>query len=185
MHRNTYLLIVVLAIIAALVVGINLGKKFQKTDTTIVPTVTVIPTEPSVEVTPEIAGASGIPKTSSVPNTIVTNTPCGFSFSYPANNFSILDDKAGSMQLTNKTNKEDVIIMTCQAEIPRPALPQDKIEKMTISGMSVNLYHDSSEKDGSKLDAIIFTHPTKKTDVFISGYGSSFNALISTVSILK
>lgn len=162
MHRNTYLLVIVLAVFAALLIGVNIGKRLQKQ-----------PASPSAP-TP-------IPTTSTK---IYMNTYCGFSLSYPAS-YTVLENASGSAILHNTADKTESITLTCQKAIPRPALPSDKIETFVLSdsSMSATLYHDSSGRDGTPIDVLIFRHP-RGMDIFIAGYGEAFNAAIKTLQIL-
>src|SRR5690348_10778145 len=144
MVRNTFVFISLLAVVAALLVGINVGKKL-----------TAQPTVPLV-VTP----------TPTPPPTTIsyTNSFCGFSVTYPSTLF-LLEDASGSAILNNSLNKEESIAMTCQDEIPRPPLPTTQIDKLSLgttkgTTISANLYHNSSAKDGEQMDALIFHHPT-------------------------
>jgi hypothetical protein len=169
MHRNTYLLVIILAIFAALLVGVNIGKGLQK-QTVSVP----IPT-PSPTPTPTI--------------TIQTYSDmyCGFSLTYPSN-FTVLENASGSAIFNNPADKTQSITLTCQKAIPRPTLSPDNIETFTIpvtSGASVSakLYHESSS-EGTPIDAVIFRHPTNGMDSFIAGYGSAFDAAIKTLQII-
>jgi hypothetical protein len=169
MHRNTYLLVIVLSICAALLVGVNIGKSLQKQSVSI-PTST-----PNLTATP----------TQSIIIQTYMDTYCGFSLSYPSN-FTVLENASGSAILNNPADKTQSITLTCQKGIPRPALPADKIESFLIptSSISATLYHDTSSKDGNPIDAVIFTHPKNKMDIFIAGYGDAFNAAIQTLQIL-
>ena len=169
MHRNTYLLVIVLAVFAALLVGVNIGKGMKKQAA---PT----PSVPSPTPTPVI--------------TIQTylDTYCGFSLSYPSN-YTVLENASGSAILNNPTDKTQSMTLTCQKNIPRPALTADKIETLTIPSTSVasvsaTLYHDSSARDGTPIDAVIFHHLANGMDAFIAGYGSAFDAAIKTLRIL-
>lgn len=170
MHRNTYVVVSILAVLAALVVGVNVGKKISPA-----------PTEPS-PVTPTLA-PSPEPQFQTYVNTI-----CGFSIQY-GNEFSLSDNASGSAILATGDDQSTSIAMTCQKNIPRPPIPADKMESRTFTtttgaSTSATLYHDESAKDGTPMDALIFTHPTRKLDIFIAGYGTAFNALIKTIQIL-
>lgn len=168
MHRNTYILVSALAVLAALVIGVNFGKKIQ-------PSLTVSPT----------------PIVTSIPSPSIqsfVDSACGFSLQYTGE-FSLMDSASGSAILTNTQDKSQSVVMTCQKNIPRSPLPPEKIEAVTlptITGASVSakLYHDSSGKDGAPIDALIFTHPTSKLDVFIAGYGGAFNAILKTIQVI-
>lgn len=163
MHRNTYLLVIVLAVFAALLVGVNIGKRLQKQ----------LPAPPVPTPTPSITIQTYV------------DTYCGFSLSYPSD-YTVLENASGSAILNNPADKMQSITMTCQKAIPRPALTADKIESFPIpeGSISATLYHDSSAKDGTPIDALIFRHPTNGMDCFIAGYGSAFDAAIKTLHIL-
>ncbi len=170
MHRNTYLLVIVLAICAALLVGVNIGKSLQKQ------TVSVPIPSPTPTPTPDITIKT------------YTDTYCGFSFSYPSD-FTVLENASGSAIFSNPTDKTQSITLTCQKAIPRPALTADKIEMFTIpatagASVSAKLYHENSAENGTPIDAVIFRHPTNGMDTFVAGYGDAFNAAIKTLQIL-
>lgn len=169
MHRNTYLLVSILAIIAALLTGVNLGKRLNKPPSeTPTPAVTTTPTPITATKT-------------------YLNDYCGFSLSYP-DTYTILEDASGSAILQYSKDTATFITMTCQNDIPRSPLPPDKIETLSIptstgASVSAKLYHDANNRDGSPIDAVIFTHPKNKMDVFIAGYGDAYNAAIKTIQI--
>lgn len=169
MHRNTYILISILAVVAALVIGVNIGKKFSKTPEVVPVSVTPTPTQTPIKL-----------ETYSDPY-------CGISFSYPST-LSVLDSASGSALLTNAKDTSESVAVACQDEIPRPPLVAEKIESLILpdgeATIAAKLYHDASPKDGSPIDALIFRHPKKKMDVFIAGFGETFNELIKTVQLL-
>lgn len=165
MHRNTYLLVIVLAVFAALIVGVNIGKKFTK------PAIPVV----------------SLPTPTQTPTPVIqtyTDTFCGFSLSYPSN-FTILDNASGSAILNNTSDKMQSITLTCQKNIPAPKISPDNIETFTIpaaSGASISakLYTDTV----ASVDAVIFHNPANGMDGFIAGFGTAFNAAIKTIRIL-
>ena len=172
MHRNTYLLVIILAICAALLIGVNIGKRLQK--------------QP-VGQSSSLGGASPTP-TPAVTTQTYVDSYCGFSLDYPAG-YAVLENASGSAIFNNTTDKTQSITVTCQKDIPKPPLTADKIETLTIpivngASVSAKLYHDSSAKDGTPIDAVIFRHPTNGMDGFIAGYGDTFNATIKTLQIL-
>src|SRR5689334_13041045 len=154
MYRNTYLVVSVLAVLAALVVGVNIGKKLQSQPPTQKIAATPTPT-PGIIMQP------------------YEDTFCGFSVSYPSI-FTVMENASGSAILNNTTDKTQSIVLTCQKNIPRPPLTPDKIESLTLAtstgaSISAKLYHDASAKDGTPIDAIIFHHPKNGMDIFIAG----------------
>lgn len=166
MHRNTLLLTAFLAVIAALLIGFNLGRTIpQSTTKGITPTPTGSPT-------PTFAYLSG--------------AACGISFQYP-NTLTPLESSSSGMVLADITNPDTSVVVICQKDIPEVPLPPNKIESMTIraasgsASISARLYHDVSAKDGSPIDKLIFTHPKTGLDVFIGGFGPVFTQFITTL----
>lgn len=167
MHRNTYLLILFLTILACLVVGVNLGKKITKTPDIIQPT-------PSV---------SQVPTNTPTPKfTLYTNSYCGLSIRYP-DTHTLSESSNTGVSFTTQSGNE--VALTCQKDIPRPALPTEKIEKLTVASISATLYHEASPKDGTPIDIIIFRHPTNGMDVYLAGLGKDLVDFASTISITK
>lgn len=161
MHRNTYLLVVFLAVFAALVVGVNIGKRMT----------TPVQTQETVSPTPTNADA------------VFQYSGCGIALQYPST-LTLMDSASGSALLVDKENTDQSVAVTCQKDIPRPNLTADSIETLAIGSASAKLYHDSSSKDGTKIDELIFKHPDTGLDVFIAGFGQSFDAIIATVRLL-
>ncbi len=162
MHKNTFLLVVFLAVISVLVAFVNLRNQSQTPQTTNTPT----PTQ-----APKLVR--------------YTNTFCGISFSY-FDALQKIESATNSAVFVNQANPQDSILVTCQDEIPRVPLPPEKMEPFVIQGSTVSavLYHDASQKDGVPIDKLIFTHPTKNIDVFIAGLGDAYTALISSLELL-
>jgi hypothetical protein len=171
MHRNTYLLVIFLAVFAALVAGVNIGRHFTVSQQ---PTVTVKPLSPT-------------PIPSPVP-AAYTNVICGFTLDYP-NTLTMMGDATRSAILTNTKDTSQSIAIACQKNIPRPAIDATNIDTMSIqrpggATVSANLYHGSSAKDGSSVDELIFRNPKNGIDIFIAGFGDTYNQVIQTVRLL-
>lgn len=168
MHRNTFFLVAFLAIVAALLIGINVGKNLSPSQNT--SPVTSSPT-PSA-------------------STLVTynNSACGLTFQYPAS-LTKTENASGSAVFTD-TSGQQAVTVTCQKDIPKPSLDPSKIETLRIvnesatASVSAKLYHDTSAKDGSAIDIIIWTIPKTTLDVYIAGYGEMFNQIIQTLHLL-
>lgn len=165
MHRNTYLLVSILAVVAALVIGVNIGRQG-----TIQQTVQPPPTPTPTTV------ASSITKS-------YNNSFCKVAFDYPAS-YTFLENASGSAAFIQPhsngagfTNPkgDDGIILTCQKDIPRPAATKETVEDVRIGSVAAKLYNNQS---------LIFRHPGTKLDVFLAGTGEAFLKLISSVSLL-
>ena len=172
MHRNTYLFVTFLAIFAALVVGVNLGRRVstpqnESTKTNLTPT-------PRVTLTPKL--------------TTYINTTCGFTLQYPDTLTKM--ESTGSAILADTATGAQSIAIACQKDIPRPPLPATKIETISFTGgdgassLSAKLYHDASPKDGTPVDILIFRNPKTNVDAYIAGYGDMYNQILATLTLL-
>ncbi len=172
MQRNTFIFVSVLAVVAALIVGVNIGKSMSSTPVVKTPAIA-----PSPMPTPLVTTVS------------YTNDLCGISLSHPSNVQRIDSTTSGTI-LTNPNKQEDSIIIICQKDIPRVPLTDDKMENVTIvsaSGsatLSAILYHDASGKDGTPIDKLIFYNTYKQLDVFIAGFGTVYQNAIKTIKLL-
>jgi hypothetical protein len=188
MHRNTYVVILTLSVFAALIVGLNLGKTINKpvivnpTPSPVIPDETQIatPTSTIQFITPP-SSPSSVTTIKSIP---YINTSCGVALTYP-NTLTATESttKTAGVMFADKVNPNDVIVLTCQKDIPRPPLPEEQTEGRKIGSVSAILYHDTSAQNGTKTDALMFTHPKTNLDVFIGGYGPAFNAIIQSIKI--
>lgn len=174
MHRNTYLLVTFLAILAALVVGVNIGKKLAG------PSSVTKPSTPLNTPAPTI--------TAQVSTQIYTNAFCNTTLQYPQT-FTKLTDASGSAVLVDSADTKQSILITCQKNIPPPPLPSNQIETINIlstssnSGVSAMLYHDKSAKDGTLVDELIIPIPKTSLDFYIAGYGDTFNQVIRSITL--
>jgi hypothetical protein len=174
MHKNTGLFVTILAIFAALVVGVNIGTKLiTKTQTPLPSTVATV--NPNLSPTPILL--------------VYSNTMCGFTVKYPVT-LTLIDSETGnSAILNNAQDPKQSIAIACQKEIPRPPIAQTRIETVKLSDpagtstVSAKLFHDSSPKDGTPIDELIFTNPKNGLDIFIAGYGETYNEIIKTVTL--
>jgi hypothetical protein len=165
MPKNTFILIAVLAVFAALVVGVNIGRSIGITDETVQQISQTTPS-PSVTPTPELSRFMG----------------CGITLSYPKT-LTKLDIETGGAMLINSKDTKQSIAIACQKDIPRPALVAEKIESTKIGSVSATLYHDASEKDGTPIDKFILRHPKTGQDVYVSGFGVTYNEVLSTIAL--
>jgi hypothetical protein len=173
MHRNTFLLVALLAVIAALIIGVNIGKKLSPSQSTSSSPVTATPSPTSAPTPPLIT---------------YNNSSCGLSFQYPKS-LTKTENASGSAVFTD-TSGQQAVAVTCQTDIPQPALDPTKIETLRIindaatSSVSAKLYHDTSAKDGSPIDIIIWRSPKTTLDVYVAGYGETFNQILQTLRLL-
>jgi hypothetical protein len=165
MPRNTALLIAVLAIVAALVIGVNIGRSISSKPPEIIQPQNQT-SQPTETPTPAISEFIG----------------CGITLTYPQS-LTKVDIETGGAMLVNTKNTTESIAIACQKDIPRPALLSNKIESVKIGSTSASLYHDASEKDGSPVDKLIFRNPKNGQDVYISGYGDTFKEILSTITL--
>lgn len=162
MHKNTFVLVTVLAVIAALLVGFNLGKKFNLVGNNATPT-------PSTQPTP-----------TQKPLTDYTNSYCHVSLSYPS---ALTLTENATYSATFSDTNQNTVTLACQNEIPRIAIQEENIETMQIGTVAATLYHTASPKDGTPIDVLIFTHPTTTMDVLLSGMGTAFTTIINSLTL--
>jgi len=169
MHKNTLLFVSFLAVIAALLIGFNLGRATPQLSNTPTQSLTPIPTP-----RPTLG--------------YVSASTCGITFTYP-NSLTPMESSGSGIILIDSEQPDTSIVVVCQEEIPRIALTPDKIETMTIqsstgsASVSAKLYHDVSGRDGTPLDKLIFVHPKSNLDVFVAGFGPVFQQLIASLKL--
>lgn len=168
MHRNTYLLVSILAVIAALVVGVNIGRmaspsSFPQPSTQVLvsPSPSAVPSGPQMKT--------------------YRNSYCRVSFVYP-DSFTELESASQAAAFRGPGRGEG-ILLTCQKDIPRPSVTQENIEDIRISSVSGKIYHTQSAKDGTVVDSLIIRHPTTKLDIFLAGSGQVFKDVVSTLTL--
>lgn len=144
----------ILAVVAALVIGVNIGRQVQA------PQTAQLPSTPS-------------------PTTVVNTDPlsyrnsfCKVAFDYPPS-FTFLESASGSAAFTS-ANGDDGIILTCQNDVPRPAETNETVEDIRIGTVAAKLYNNQY---------VIFRHPGTKLDVFLAGSGEVFQNLLKTLTI--
>jgi hypothetical protein len=169
MQRNTLLLTALLAVIASFMLGLNIGKSIGS-----------VKPAPAPAPTPAKTPVVMLP---------FTNEKCGVTFQYPSN-LQLAESTGSGVIFYDSDHPELSVAFACQPDIPRPALPTNKIESKSIpytttsATVSAKLYHDTSAKDGSPIDSLIFYQPKKATDIWIAGYGKIFSELLKTVKLL-
>lgn len=160
MHRNTFILVTVLAIIAALLVGFNVGKKFQP------------PQLDEVIATPTESNATS-------QTSIYKNTYCAITLSYPRD-MMVADVATGSATFASQT---ETVVLACQKDIPGIAIANENIETIPIGSISATLYHTATPKDGTPIDVFLVRHPRTKMDVLVSGAGNAFDTIIHSLKL--
>jgi hypothetical protein len=100
-------------------------------------------------------------------------------------------NSTSSAFLTDTTDPYQSVAIACQEEIPRPPLTPENIENSIVyneaktASATARLYHDASAKDGNqKLDQFIFRNPRTGMDIFVAGFGPTFEAIIKSVQLL-
>ncbi len=176
MHRNTYIFIIFLAIFAAIVAGVNVSNLLY-------------PQKVVVNEQPQGSTQLAIPSLNSEPrDSTYTSSACGISFLF--NSSLSMRSESSESAIFSTPETSDSIFVTCQKDIPRPPIVDNLIEERAIENtsksisVSAKLYHDQSPKDGSKIDALIFFHPTIQKDVFIAGYGNDFDTIMNSVHLI-
>jgi hypothetical protein len=182
MHRNTFVFVIFLAVLSAVIAGINISNRMHPPEIIPIPT----PISQSNDASPTIPtedSSTTEPANGKKQMRTYTNDYCGVSLSYDPSILKSNEEASDSATFTNVTNPDDTILLACATEIPRPPLTQENIETVLVASLSADLYHDSSAKDGTKIDAVIFTHPKNSRDILIAGYGKMYEELLLTVTV--
>jgi len=166
MHRNTFLLVLILSIIAALLVGVNIGKKFSPAKRDQPLAETLIPTQPA---------------SNTASPTLFTSPNCGITLTLPQGT-SATEVATNSAQFVSADST--VVAFGCEKEIPSIALPPEQMETIQVASIEGTLYHTNTPKDGTPMDVLLFRNPEKSMDVFLAGLGSTFSAIINSLTIL-
>ena len=183
MHNKTLSALSFLAVVAALLIGINIGKKISANQKLPVPLpdlkITNIPTNSSIPNPSKNPQASiGAQKKS---KSTYTDNTCGFSISYSGTYLEQKSENYKSTLITEKDDPDNPIVTTCQEEIPKPPLIPEKIEDIKLDGVPGKLYHDASAKDGKPRDEVIVKHPTRNHEIFIAGFGPASDEAIASI----
>ncbi len=184
MAKGTIFFLFFLAIIAVLLFGINIGKKLEKSQVSVMPS----PTNYQLQTTNY---PTTFPTLSFIPNAsnsavlingkyVYSNLNCGYEITYPQN-WLRLDYDGRSIGLSNTSSSPSSnLAIICAPNIPKPALSADRINEYKIGTISAKLYHDASPKDGSPLDEIIAKIPDKNMEIFIAGFGPTLTEILSS-----
>lgn len=199
MHRNTIIFIVILLLLAVLIAAVNIGSMvFPPPPSDIIPTLSPTPfitetpeptpTPMEIKESTRSATLSGTKKTTPTPTLqtqkkIIT-TSCGISFTLPTYYRSEATDQGAALLNTNTPS--EIIMVTCQKDIPKPAVSPEKIETRIINGgIPATLYHDQSAKDGTPIDVILFRHPKTGNDIFIADSGTTIETILSSITVVQ
>lgn len=160
MHRNTKILLIFLGLIVALIAGVKV-----KLWLTGGPAAIILPT-------PVPTPVAFVP---------YINKDCGISFSYPED--FTKEEATNAARLTSTLSKETIDI-ACGKTLPKPPLPKEKIEAVTVASISATIFHDASAKDGSPRDVVVVTHPQKQLEIALFGHGDVFRKVLESLKLL-
>jgi len=181
MAKGTVIFLSILAVIALLLVGINIGKKIG-TPSSVSVAPTLYNSQPTVYIpSPTIANQSPITNQSI---STFTDSSCGYSFSYPGSFMRQETANKKSVIYVDPKNPKTVIAATCGTTLPKPPLPSDEQETVTLAGVTGILYHDT-DPNGNPRDDIFVKHPTNGMEIVIAGYGEIFQTIRSTFKFIQ
>jgi hypothetical protein len=179
MPRNTLVVVIVLAIFAALVVGVNIGKGNSSSQVSLIPSPTPNELIPSPTVTPKLF--------------LYTNTYCGLSFQYPETLKRMDAGIASSSAVFNDNSSDSSIIVLCGASVPLESI--DSLEAIPITiplqgsdtaSVSGKMYIESSSaSSSSQLTHIVIPKLPNKMELIISIKGSIIEQILSSLQILQ
>jgi hypothetical protein len=168
MARTTALVIIILAVVAALVTGIQIGRRVDGGG---------LLAESPIPTTQPLAFTSPSPinQTQSL-----NHQDCGVQFEYPSS-YKMTESSNSAILINSATT--DRITLACSTEIPIPPLPPEKIEEATVAGQIATIYHDASAQNGSPVDVVILSHPVNGLTVAMLGFGEIFEQIVASVRL--
>lgn len=193
MAKGVIILLFMLGIIAALLVGINIGKKICNPDSSLPqPTVNIQPsttTPPTIIITPtpEVSSSatlSATPVKKTAGTSTFTDRTCGVSFSYPGSYMKQTSVNNQSTIFTDPDNPDTAIAVACATTIPRPPISSDKIEAITVANIAATLYHDKNP-NGDPRDEVIVKNPYNDMEVIIAGYGPTYQTILRNIRFVQ
>jgi hypothetical protein len=162
MPRNTFILVLLLAFIAGIVVIVNI---FIKPSLRIVDTQSTTPT-PSVVPTPILV--------------FYENEPCRFSFQYP-DTFSAVDLEAGGGAVfISKTNEEEKLTFFCQENLPEPK-EMEGAQEYTVGTISALLKQSEATSTAEIVERLYFEVPGTENAVLLSGTPTIFRQVLTSL----
>lgn len=167
MQRNTYLFVSFLAVIAALLVGVNIGRVTSTSST---------PQEPT-----QMTGIPS-PTSSGLQVKAYNNAYCRVRFEYP-DTFTQLESASQAAAFRGPKDGEG-LLFTCQKDIPKPSVTEENTEDVRIGSVSGTIYHTRSTKDETVIDSLIIRHPATKLDIFLAGSGQVFKDVVSSLTLI-
>lgn len=178
MAKGTIIVLSTLAVIALLLLGINIGKRIGS-PAPVTPPPTIVTQQPTP--TTEIAQSTTANQSGT---STFTDNSCGFSFSYPSSYMKQQTANKSSVIYVDPNNPKIAVAATCAATLPRPPVSSDKQEIVTLAGVTGTLYHDT-DPSGNPRDDIFVKHPTNGMEIVIAGYGETFQTIRSTFKFIQ
>lgn len=171
MPKNTFLIVTLLAVFAALVIGVNLGKNIWPSPESGVPVqATPSPTAPAISPTPVAKSL------------YYANDTCGISFLYPEY-LTKMEASDGNSVFINSRNPKESLALICQNRIPKPT-GDLTTETITIGSQSATIYKESTPSAVNTEMKLILRNRKTGLDILISGAGEVFRLAVSTLKTL-
>ena len=188
MHPKALIFLSILAVLAALLIGINVGRKLNPNQELIPspssrlsPLPTTNPSTPLKASNQPFDGEQS--RTTQGKPTTFSHPQCGVSFPMPSG-FEIDQQASDGAKLVNQTTKEEINLV-CSDVLPKPPLTSDQIETASISGVTATIYHDAQAKDGTPVDVVMFVNPENGLEVALLGFGKVFKQVWQQLIFLK
>lgn len=99
---------------------------------------------------------------------IFEHTKFGFTFMIPLGVVAKMDANGNDVHFVDAVNGVERATMVVQPGIPDIPLAKNKIEKIVVDGIVGQLYHDTDQADGGKVDKLIVDFPLGSNRVYIS-----------------
>ncbi len=182
LHRNTFIVFLALAIIATLLLGINIGRKItslssaqptvlSQTAATATPIATAQPT----------ASANASPSATLGPEVKLQpyrNAGCGYSVDYPAS-WQFEEFDIFGTNLVNSANPSEKITIVCASDL-QPPTDSSPTREILLSAVPAVYFADQKAADNTVADAVFAPIPDTDKTIVIAGKGTVFNTALAS-----
>lgn len=166
MSRNTFLLIILLTVIATFLTVFNIQKSIHpERFSAIQPiiSVTATPTPPQ--------------------QLSYKNSYCGISLTYPSS-LALQEGATGSAAFVDAYNDQNTVTLTCQKKIPTISLAPEKIDMSTVAGQPARVYHGLFGNNATPLTITTFHNTKTNVDILVSGATDTFTGIVKSIRLL-
>jgi hypothetical protein len=117
-----------------------------------------------------------------------TSASCGVSLLYPSNLTPVESTTSGTA-FVDTIHPNQSVVLDCKPTIPPFAVTPDNVESVTVHSaggtatISGKIYHTTAAQDGSHVDKLVVLNAKKGVDVYLGGYGATYQQIIQSLKL--